>query len=219
MDEPRRGTRASGDEPPSDRARNGAGAAAGEAELARRIAAREDGAVREFLERFRPLLSHCVAQFASEADAREDLLQEVVSHLFERFAAQRFDPAKGSLGTFVYRIAWCRCVDQKRRESAGRRLPKARPGELLEEPVDGAAAPSASAGSGEVAALVRACLAELDPEDAELLRLRHIGDLSLVEIAERRGQTLETVKYRVKRAGEALRRRLVAHRVSPEALE
>ena len=177
---------------------------------------RDDEAMRLFLERFRPLLGHCIRQFENEAAAREDLYQELVTYALERLDGGHFDPAKGSFGTWLYRVAWCRCVDLKRRESAGRRLPLAPASETVPEPSDEGRGPETTVGDTEVGALVRRCLEEMDPDDAELLRLRHMQDMTLVEIAELRSQTLETVKYRLRRATHVLRRRLVASHVTPE---
>ncbi len=186
--------------------------------LARAVRARDARAVEVFLERFRPLLQHCIGQFEAEASAREDLFQDLVAYAFERLDRDRFDPEKGSLGTWLYRVAWCRCVDLKRRESTGRRLPLAA-AEEPREALDLRPGPEAAAGDLEVGELVRRCLAEIDPEDAELLRMRHLEDMTLVDIAALRAQTLETVKYRIKRATEGLRRRLLASRLTPELVE
>src|SRR5262245_16655582 len=71
------------------------------------------------MERYRPLLYHCIGHFETEAAARDDLYQDLVLYVLERLDADRFDATKGSLGTWLYRVAWCRCVDLKRRNQAG----------------------------------------------------------------------------------------------------
>lgn len=187
------------------------------AELVRRVQDREPGAMEALLEEYRPLMLHGVGQFVTGEAAKEDLLQDVLGYVVERLDRDRFDPEKGTLSAWLYRVVWCRCVDLKRRESTGGRLPTLPSFEDLTEPSDDSPDPSEVAGEYEVGSLVRDALAELDPDDAELLRLRHMRDLTIVEIAARRSQSLETVKYRLKRATQALRGRLVARRVAPEA--
>ncbi len=201
---------------PATPSSNGGRSEPDEIALAAGLRDRDERAIDEFLERYRSLLQHCIAQFESESSAREDLFQELVSYALERLDGDRFDPRKGSFSTWLYRVAWCRCVDLKRRESAGRRLPVVPSSEVTREPADQAPGPASFAGDSEIASLVRACLDELDPEEAELLRLRHMGGMTLVDIAEARSQTLETVKYRLRRATEVFRRRLLARRVTPE---
>jgi RNA polymerase sigma-70 factor (ECF subfamily) len=187
-------------------------------EIAEGLRARDPSTIERFLEQYRALLLHCIGQFESAPGAREDLYQEVVGYLLERLDRSSFDARKGTFGTWVYRVAWCRCVDLKRRENAGRRLPTVPASDEPVEPTDEAPGPAEAAGDSEVGELVRRCLAELPEEEAELLRMRHMRDMTLVDIAAARSQTLETVKYRLRRATRALRQRLAARRLSPEGV-
>jgi RNA polymerase sigma-70 factor (ECF subfamily) len=187
--------------------------------LAAGLRARTDPAVASFLEHYRSLILHCIGQFESDPTQREDLYQELMAYVLERLDAGSFDSRKGSFGTWLYRVAWCRCVDLKRRESASRRLPTVPSTEDVREPSDGSRGPAQEVGGSEVGELVRSCLEELDPGDADLLRMRHLAEMTLVDIAEARSQSLETVKYRVKRATQSLRQRLLARHVTPELVE
>jgi RNA polymerase sigma-70 factor (ECF subfamily) len=189
-----------------------------ELQIAEGLRARDPSMIERFLEQYRALLLHCIGQFESGPGAREDLYQEVVGYVLERLDKASFDPRKGSFGTWLYRVAWCRCVDLKRRENAGRRLPTVHASEEPVEPTDEGLGPAEAAGTSEIGELVRRCLAELSEEEAELLRMRHMRDMTLVDIAAVRSQTLETVKYRLRRATRALRQRLAAHRLSPEGV-
>ena len=91
-----------------------------EAQLVQGLRRRDERAVAAFLDSYRSLLFHCIGHFESDAAGRDDLYQELVLYALERLDAGRFDPDKGSLGTWLYRVAWCRCVDLKRRSQQQR---------------------------------------------------------------------------------------------------
>jgi len=190
--------------------REHADAAPDESELVRGVRARDDAAVGRFLARFRSVFHHCITQFESDGTQREDLLQELLVTVLERLDRDSFDPAKGSLGTWVYRVAWCRCVDLKRKATArGHVRPLAGFDEELPEQADPSADPGEAVGGAEVETLVHEALAGLRPEDRRLLVLRYLHSLTLAEISAELGITLETAKYRLKRASVHLRGRLM----------
>jgi RNA polymerase sigma-70 factor (ECF subfamily) len=66
----------------------------------------------------------------------------------------------------------------------------------------------ASAGSNDDAAHVLAALARLTPAHREALLLRHVEDLSYVEMADLTGRKVSTLIERVKHAREQLQREL-----------
>ena len=151
--------------------------------IANGLRARDPEVQSAFLKQYRALILHCIGQFESDSGAREDLYQEIVAYVFERLDKDSYDPRKGTFGTWLYRVAWCRSVDLKRRESTGRALPTVPSAEEIVEPSDTKPGPSQSADTIEIGALVRASLDQLDPEEAELLRMRHMREMTLVDIA------------------------------------
>jgi RNA polymerase sigma-70 factor (ECF subfamily) len=182
-----------------------------ERDLIRGLRDRDPDAVRVYLERYRPLFQHCISHFENDTSLRDDLLQELAWHSLERLDQDIFDPERGSFGTWLYRVAWCRCVDLKRQEGARRRVRVTLHGEQPPERADPAAGPSESAGTAEIGAVVRAALATLDVEQQSLLRQRFQDGEALAEIAASLGISLEQTKYRLKRASTDLRRALLAH--------
>jgi RNA polymerase sigma-70 factor, ECF subfamily len=175
-------------------------------ELVRGLRERREEAVRVYLQRYRPLFHHCVAQFEQEPSTREDLFHDLVWHAIERLDQDTFDSARGSLGTWLYRVAWCRCVDIKRQENSRRRIRFAPQGDEIPDQIDPSAPPVHSAGDAEIGERVRAAMRELDDEDRSLLVLRYVDQRTLVDISETLGITLEQSKYRLKRASSELRR-------------
>jgi RNA polymerase sigma-70 factor, ECF subfamily len=185
-------------------------------ELVRGLRERREEAVNVYLQRYRSLFRHCVAQFQQEPSAREELYLDLVWYAIERLDQDTFDSTRGSLGTWLYRVAWCRCVDLKRQESS-RRIRIAPLVEDAPEPIDPTEAPSDRAGDAEIGQRVRAAMAELDTEDRHLLELRFVDQRPLADISQVLGITVEQAKYRLKRASSELRRALLA-RVSKQEL-
>ena len=89
-------------------------------DLVRSLQRREKQSEHAFLVRYRPLLVHCIGRFGLTGPDREDLLQELLTHLFQQIYEDRYQPERGSLGSWLYRVAWCRCVDHRRRRSLPR---------------------------------------------------------------------------------------------------
>ncbi len=182
------------------------------------LRARHEPAVTAFLERYKSLLHHCIGHFESEAGAREDRYQDLVLYMLQRLDKDAFDPEKGSFGTWLYRVAWCRCVDLKRRESASGR-PFLRPGgDDVPDRADESPGPEEVAGIEEVGGVVREALEELTQEERSLLDLRFVQGETLSEIATELSISLEQAKYRLRRATISLRRVLVHNFAHEEAL-
>ena len=99
-----------------------------EVDLVRGLQERDPKAMEVFLERYSPLLHHCISQFAGRDLERDDLWQELLKYSLERLDVGHFDPQRGALGTWLYRVAWCRCLDLQRRlqsrQAPGSRLPQ-----------------------------------------------------------------------------------------------
>lgn len=173
------------------------------------LRARPREGVSTFLERYRSLFHHCIGHFETEHSAREDLFQDIILYVLDRLDQGSFDPDKGSFGTWLYRVAWCRCVDLKRKAGA-RRNPKLLPlGDKMPERADGRPTPGEVAGDEEVGDLVRRGMAHLDEEERALLVMRYVDDRTIGEISEALSISLEQTKYRLKRASTALRRVLL----------
>ena len=180
-----------------------------EVDLVRGLMDRDPKAMEAFLQRYSPLLHHCISQFAGRELEREDLFQELLKYSLERLDGDHFDPERGALGTWLYRVAWCRCVDLQRRlkarQAPGSRLPQ----EAIPEQGDEDPGPLESAADAEMAGEIRSALVQLDPQERNLLELRYLQDLSLKEVSSVLSLTLETTKYRLSGAKRSLRRLLI----------
>lgn len=127
-----------------------------------------------------------------DAELAEDLVQAVMTRLWR--SGGRYDPARGSVRTWVYTIARTTAIDLYRRQ------PRAEPREHLPE----------NAAVDELERLlraeaVRAALDRLSGEHREVLELAYFRGLPQALIAERLGLPLGTVKSRTFYALKALR--------------
>lgn len=180
-----------------------------ELDLVAGLRARPREGVSEFLERYKSLFYHCIGHFENDHSAREDLYQDIVLYVLDRLDQGSFDSARGSFGTWLYRVAWCRCVDIKRKAGA-RRNPKLTPvGDRMPERADQSPSPGEVAGDEEIGDLVRRGMSHLDEEERALLVMRFVDDRTISEISEALSISLEQTKYRLKRASTALRRVLL----------
>lgn len=164
-----------------------------------------------FLERYKALLHHCISHFEADHTVREDLYQDLVLFVLERLDREAFDATRGSFSTWLYRVAWCRCVDQKRRESARRRMRVTATGEEVPERIDDAPGPDELAGASEVSGVVREALTELSDEERALLDRRFVQGETIADIAAALAISIEQTKYRLRRATISLRRVLLNH--------
>ena len=121
----------------------------------------------------------------------------------------QFDPARGKLSTFLNQVARSRCLDRLRAErSRTERVRSATEEVDPEDALNAVATPLQSAIALEDRHLVRRALSALEEQTRDVVVLRYFEGLSHVEIAERTGSPLGTVKTRVRRGLLQLRKDL-----------
>ena len=126
----------------------------------------------------------------------EELVQESFVRLWRQ--APRYDPARGTVATFVFALARRIAVDLWRR-------PSSRP--LRIDPVPAAFSPACADPAADVVdgVVVRRALESLSAAHREVIELSYGGGLTQVEIARRVGVPLGTVKTRTYYALRALK--------------
>lgn len=144
----------------------------------------------------------------------EGAVQEVFIELWKN--AHRFDPSRGSEPAFVMTMAHRRLIDRRRWHASRFSV-----GELAMEPAAGASAASAStpATNPGVGAELRdeardaaAALERLPTDEQQLLRLSIYSGLSHERISIAVGLPVGTVKTRIRRGLDRLRRSLALSR-------
>jgi len=174
--------------------------------LMRRFQAGDEAAYETLVRRWEDRLLTFFHRALGDADAAEDLRQELFIRLYLRGASYRAD---GSVLAWVYAIAnnLIRSHYRKAKWNGSRRETE---GGEDADPIEGAVSPAP--GSREVAQrnerarLVRGLLAALPERDREVLLLRYFGGLRFGEIARTIGIGEPAAKLRAIRAVERLRR-------------
>ena len=183
-----------------------------EARLIERLRARELGAFEDLLAHFeRPVYSLCFRLLGDAEEAR-DAAQETFLKVYRGLSGFR---GQAGLKTWIYRIAINQAMNQQRwwrrrhrddtvsldltrgdSEPLGNLLPAS------------SASPEQLAIATEREASILRALAEIKPEYRITLVLREIEELSYEEIAKTMGISIGTVKSRIARGREELRRRV-----------
>lgn len=157
-----------------------------------RIASGDSAAVRECIDQYGALVWSLARRLSrSPADA-EDATQEIFLDIWR--SAGRFDASQGSDKVFIAMIARRRLIDRLRKTSAE---PPMDPVEVLDF-VASSEAGSTSETTIE-AEQARRALAELRPEQRQVLELGLLHGLSQSEIAARLSMPLGTVKSFMRR--------------------
>jgi RNA polymerase sigma-70 factor (ECF subfamily) len=157
-----------------------------------RIAAGDEAAVGDCMDQFGALVWSLARRWSRTAADAEDATQEIFLDIWR--SAGRFDQSQGSDKVFVAMIARRRLIDRLRKLSGE---PPMAPVEVLDtvlwqEPGD-------SSETAVDAAHAARVVAELRPEQRQVLELGLLHGLSQSEIAERLGMPLGTVKSFMRR--------------------
>jgi RNA polymerase sigma-70 factor (ECF subfamily) len=168
---------------------------------------RDRDAFARLFDHFTPRLESYLMRLGSDAAAAEEIAQEVMLTLWRK--ATLFDPAKSSIGTWLYRIARNRRIDRGRRD----RLEYLDPSEDAFERIADDAALDAAVDLQQREEALRQAMRSLPEEQLTLVRFAFFESLSHSAIAEKTGLPLGTVKSRIRLAFTRLRRSLEAEGV------
>ena len=148
-------------------------------------------------------------QILRDRAAAEEATLDVYAQIWRQ--ASRYDPAKGSVTTWITSMARTRAIDVRRartreqeREVALDELKIERLGESGLDPAD-------ASSESEQRSRVRGALDALPHEQRRAVEAAFYRGLSHTEIASALGQPLGTVKTRIRSGLAALRRTLAAH--------
>lgn len=156
-----------------------------------------------------PIYNLCLRMTGNPEDAA-DMTQESFLKAWRSLEGFHFESA---FSTWLYRLASNTCLDflrsVKRRKQFSLTMEDADGETQLLDLPDPAPTPEASLLSAEESALLGAAMRQLDPEQQRILTLRVVNDLSYTEIAAVLDIKEGTVKSRLARARENLRKKLL----------
>jgi RNA polymerase sigma-70 factor, ECF subfamily len=174
--------------------------------LARALHRRDPRALEMIDERYGAVLLGYLTDLLGDRQAAEDIRQVTLLQVWQR--AETYDPARGSLLTWILTIGRSRAIDELRRRIPEPYDPHSPPDERDPNPPD---TTDTLLDAWRIAAL----LAMLPTEEATVLRMRFYDGLSQREIAERTGIALGTVKMRMVSALQRLREQIDTERAEP----
>jgi len=186
------------------------------------LRAAEEDAYETLIQRFEQPVFNIVSRVMDDPGDAADVVQEVFLKIFRNIGAFRGD---SSLKTWIYRIAVNEARNHRRWFSRHRRREVGLEAELEDTQSygdslpDPGRSPFETAMDHETQALIEEALAKVSPSFRAALVLREIEDLSYDEIAEILGISLGTVKSRILRGREALRKHLASRLEPASAVE
>jgi RNA polymerase sigma factor (sigma-70 family) len=165
------------------------------------LAGRDEAAFMVLFEWHREVIFRVAYRLTNSTAAAEDITQECFLGLLN--VSGRFDPAKGSLRTYLYGAV----------RNHARRYHGLRDGEveLEDTEIDEAAEPSQVFLQQEQSELIRQAISTLPPQQREALILFQYEELPLDEIAAILGIDIGAVKSRLHRARARLKRILTPY--------
>ncbi|MGC1427113.1 MAG: sigma-70 family RNA polymerase sigma factor [Albidovulum sp.] len=160
---------------------------------------RDRAAFAALFDCFAPRLKGFVIRSGASAHQAEEIVQDVMLTIWRKAAT--FDPHRAQVSAWIYQIARNRQIDIARKEN------RLMPEELRE-------APETEPDAGQILGLeqevrqLKQALANLKPEQREIIEKAYLGELTHQEISAQIGLPLGTIKSRIRLGLERLRHEL-----------
>jgi RNA polymerase sigma-70 factor (ECF subfamily) len=174
-----------------------------DADLARRLRAGDEAALAELYDRFAAAALGVARRVTGDPHAAEEAVQETFLWVWTH--ADRFDPERGSMRSWLAVLSYRRAVDWVRTEVA---RPMPDPGTALVASAEDSAIEAEEAAVAErLAQTVRSAVDALPPAQRDIVRLLYFEGRRVSDIAASLGVPEGTAKTRLR----AARQRLAAH--------
>ena len=182
---------------------------AAESNVIRRALAGDQKAYEEILNRYRPGIFNLVLRMVRNREEAEDIVQETFIKAFNALSTFSEEYA---LSTWLYKIALNNCIDHFRKKklqtlSLDKPL-EGKDSDLKRELPDRGLTPEGAVLRSERHQLVREAIEKLPEHYRRVIVMRHQEERSYEEIAQILGVPLGTVKARIFRARELLKKML-----------
>ncbi len=174
-----------------------------DAGLASAIVDRDEGALAEAYRRHGDGCFALARRVLFDRALAEEVVQEIFVRLWNR--PERYEPARGSLRSFLIAQAHGRSVDLLRAETARRRREERETRQRISDPID----LEREVVSLNEAEAVRTALASLPDPERDAIELAYFGGHTYREVATLLGQPEGTVKSRIRAGMLRLRAALV----------
>jgi RNA polymerase sigma-70 factor (ECF subfamily) len=166
-----------------------------DAALMRRFASRDQGAAEVLYDRFASRIHGLGIVMLGNEAAAQDLVQDSFVKLWRN--AERYDPSRGKLETWVLLVARSLAIDAlRRRVLDARTLERSGVGtDVSTDP-----GPDELAETADLASRARRAMSTLSPGQRAALELAYFGGKTAAEVAELEGIPLGTAKTRIRTA-------------------
>lgn len=154
-------------------------------------------------DRYARLVYGLAFKILTSSEEAEDVTQEVFLTLWQRHT---YDPARGSLASFLTTLTRSRSIDKLRSRGSRSRFLQRWQGMMTSETA--AATPLEQASLGERSQRIRSALAQIPDSERQVLEIAYYEGLSQSEIAKRLKIPLGTVKTRSRQGLLKLRQAL-----------
>ncbi|MDQ3856394.1 MAG: sigma-70 family RNA polymerase sigma factor [Chloroflexota bacterium] len=164
-------------------------------ELVLLLAKRDTAALEAVSRRYSRLAYSLALRILGDPGWAEEVVQDVLLRLWRR--PEMFDPARGDLRRWLLRVTHNAAIAGLRGRRGTARARDSGPEELAVLPHRGDD-PAEAAWKSLQAEAVRAALAELPSAQRQAVELAYYEGLTQIEIAERTGEPLGTIKTRIR---------------------
>jgi RNA polymerase sigma-70 factor (ECF subfamily) len=174
-------------------------------ELMEGVASGDLAALEQVYDRYSRLVFSVSVRVLNDRQLAEDVVQEVFLRLWRRPAS--YDPARGRFVSWLMSVTRNRALDEWRRFARRRRVEEQESDPAGSQLVaqDRADDPELGLALAELRRTVRMAMTRLPAAQRRVLELAYFGGLTQVEIAERTGDPLGTVKTRIRLGMRKLR--------------
>lgn len=185
-----------------------------ESRFVERLQSHDERAFNELVETYGPRVYRLVARMLGRRDEAEDMAQEVFVQVFKAIGQFR---GESKLSTWIYRVATNMCKNRSKyllrrhedQKDALDAIAERQPLHQAKGVTSGQVnRPDDMVEGMQMEAIMRRCIAELEPDFREALILRDVENLTYEEIVEITSVAEGTVKSRIHRARALLRQRL-----------
>lgn len=179
-----------------------------EQELIRAAQGGSERAFEEIVQRYEKQVYHLALRMCGREEDAWEVYQEAFLSAWRGLGSFRGDAA---LSTWLYRLTSNAAIDYLRRQNRQRALEgTSLDDEEAPEPADTAPSPAQAAEQGELREQIQAGLMALSASQRQVLLLRELQGLTYEEISRALALDLGTVKSRIARGRENLRKFLLA---------
>ena len=172
-------------------------------ELIQRVGAGDRGCFEEFYNRHSALIYSTAYKVLNNADDAEDVLQDVMFMVWEK--SPMYEVSRGKPLNWAITMTRNKAIDRLRSVQRRLRL-KEDAGREMQPLATSGSRPESALDLGEKSQIVRSAVMKLNREQREVIEMAYFGGLTQLEISERLQTPLGTVKARIRRGMQRLRK-------------